>query len=214
MVGNFVRVLLAVALQLLSTVLCSSSVWAFSLAGDASTHQGTPLLDQQIRVCRNGIRINLHLVLVQFFQRHTAVNYVKMINTVMDVLCPNWKDKLIAIAFDGKNTMIGHIGGVVTLLAAQCTNPVLCVWCVPHQLDLVVKMATNGGDGGKFYMAAHAFSVHLRSQHNLIGAMNGAKCPKDTTRWMAFGSLMKWIILHRRRLLQHILEKSPVQVPS
>jgi hypothetical protein len=28
-----------------SNVLCNASVWAFTLAGDASTHQGTPLLD-------------------------------------------------------------------------------------------------------------------------------------------------------------------------
>jgi hypothetical protein len=68
-------------------------VWAFSLAGDASTHQGTPLLDQRFRVCFNGVRMNVHLVLVPFFQRHTAVNYVTMINTVMNVLCPTWNEK-------------------------------------------------------------------------------------------------------------------------
>jgi hypothetical protein len=78
-VGQHVRVLLAVALQLVSNVLCNSSVWASSLAGDASTHQGTPLLDQRIRVRFNGVLMNLHLELVRFFQHHTAVNYVTMI---------------------------------------------------------------------------------------------------------------------------------------
>jgi hypothetical protein len=155
MVGQYVRVLLAVALQLVSNVLCNASVWAFSLAGVASTHQGTPLLDQRIRVCFNGVLINIYLVLVQFFQRHTAVNYVTMINIVMNVLCPTWNDKLICIASDGENTMTGRTGGVVTLLERQCTNPVLRVWCVPHQLDLVVKTATVGVDDGEFYKAAH-----------------------------------------------------------
>jgi hypothetical protein len=89
MVGQYVRVLLAVALQLVSNALCNTSVWAFSLAGDASTHQATPLLDQRIRVCFNSALMNLHLVLAPFFQRHTAVNYVTMINTVMKRLVPH-----------------------------------------------------------------------------------------------------------------------------
>jgi hypothetical protein len=146
------------------------------------------LLDQRIRVCFNGVLMNLHLVLVPFIQRHTAVNYVTMIKTVMNVLCPTWNDKRISIASDGENTMTGHTGSVVTLLERQCTNPVLREWCVPNQLDLVVKTATVGVDDGEFYKAAHAFSVHLRAQHNLIVEMDGAKCPKDTTRWVAFGN--------------------------
>jgi hypothetical protein len=131
MVGQYVRVLLAVALQLVSNVLCNTTVWAFSLAGDASTHQGTALLDQRIRVCFNGVLMNLHLGLVPFFQRHTAVNYAAMIKTVMNVLCPTWNDKLISIASDGKSTMTCRTGGVVTLLERQCTHPVLRVWFVP-----------------------------------------------------------------------------------
>jgi hypothetical protein len=161
----------------------------------------------------NGVLMNLHLLLVPFFERHTAVNYVTLINTMLDSLCPNWKDKLISIASDGENTMTGRNGGVVTLIANQCTNPVLRVWCVPHQLDLVVKMATNGVNDGAFYKIAHAFSVHLRAQHNLIVEM-GSKCPKDTTRWVAFGSMLKWISRNRRRLRQHIQDKQPVQAPS
>jgi hypothetical protein len=164
MVGQYVRVLLAVALQLVSNVLCNTSVWDISLAGDASPHQETPLLDQRIRVCINGVLMNLHLVLVPSFQRHTAVNYGTMIKTVMNVLCPTWNDKLISIASDGENTMTGRTGGVVTLLERQCTNHVLRVWCVPHQLDLVVKAATVGVDDGEFYKAAHAFSVLLQAQ--------------------------------------------------
>jgi hypothetical protein len=138
-------------------------VWAISLAGDASTHQGTPLLDQRIRVCFNGVLMNLHLVLVPFFHRHTAVNYVTMVKTVMNVLCPTWNGKLISIASDGERTITGRTGGVVTLLERQCTNPVVRVWCMPHQLDLVVKTATVGVDDGEFYNGAHAFSVHLRA---------------------------------------------------
>jgi hypothetical protein len=200
MVGQYVRVLLAVALQLVSNVLCNTSVWAFSLAGDASTHQGTPLLHQRIRMRFNGVLMSLHLVPAPFCQRHTVVNYVTIINTVTNVLCPTWDDKLISIASNGEHTMTSRTGGVVTLLGRQCTNHVLRVSCVPHQPDLVVKAATVGVDDGEFYKVAHVFSVHLRAQHILIVAMDGAKCPKDTTRWVAFGNMLKWIIQHRRRL--------------
>jgi hypothetical protein len=31
--------------------------------------------------------------------------------------------------------------------------------------------------------------------------MDGAKCPKDTTRWVVFGKMLKWFFHHRRWLL-------------
>ena len=66
-----------------------------------------------------------------------------------------------------------------------------------------------------FYKTAHAFSVHLRVQHNLIAAMNGQTCPrKDTkTRWVEFGTMLKWYLFNRRRLLNYIDEKHSVQEP-
>jgi len=72
MVGQFVRVLLAVSVQIISDVLIDPAVWAFSLAANASTHLGVPLLDQWIRVRVKGVFYNLHLVLIPFFERHTA----------------------------------------------------------------------------------------------------------------------------------------------
>jgi hypothetical protein len=76
MVGQFVRVLVVVSLQLISNVVAYRSVWAFSLEADASTRRGVPMLDQSIRICFNGVLLNIHLVLVPFFERHTATNYV------------------------------------------------------------------------------------------------------------------------------------------
>jgi putative effector of murein hydrolase len=55
MVGQFVRVLLAVSLQIIYDVFMDSAVWAFSLAADASTHLGVPLFDQRIRMCLKGV---------------------------------------------------------------------------------------------------------------------------------------------------------------
>jgi hypothetical protein len=162
MVGKFVRVLFAVALQSMSTIMNQKHVWTFSLAADASAHMGVSLLDQRIRICIEGVLYNLHMVLVPFFERHLTINYVKLIKTMLDTLCPDWRSKLISINFDKENTMIGQHGGVVTLLKKECNNPMLRIWCVPHQLDIVVKNTTQDVLDEAFYKVAHAYSVHLR----------------------------------------------------
>jgi hypothetical protein len=105
MVGQFVQVLLVVALQSMSTIMNKKHVWAFSLAADASLHMGVSLLDQHIRICVEGVLYNLHMVLVPFFERHLAVNYVKFIKTMLDTLYLDWHSKLILINSDGENTM-------------------------------------------------------------------------------------------------------------
>ncbi|CAK9235893.1 unnamed protein product [Sphagnum troendelagicum] len=109
--------------------------------------------------------------------------------------------------------MTGRHAGVVTLLENECSNPVLRIWCVPHQLNIVVKNATHGVLDETFYKVAHAFSVHLRAQQILITEM-GSKCLKDTMRWVVFGSILRWLLEHRRRLMIHVADKRPVQAPS
>jgi len=80
-------------------------------------------------------------------------------------------------------------------------------------MDITIKKATKVMMDGLFYKIAHVFSVHLRTHLNLIliVEMDGAKCPKDTTRWVAFGKMFKWFLHHHCRLLQYIEEKQPIQ---
>jgi hypothetical protein len=108
-----------------------------------------------------------------------------------------WHNKLISVSNNGKNTMIGRHGGLVTLLEKEATNNIMCVWCAPHQMDIVIKKVMKAMMDGLFYKIAHVFSIHLRAQLNLIMEMDGAKCPKDTTRWVAFGKVIKWFLHHR-----------------
>ncbi|KAH9570425.1 hypothetical protein CY35_02G039600 [Sphagnum magellanicum] len=194
MVSQFVRILLVVSLHIISDVLTDPAVWAFSLAADANIHLGVPLLDQQIHVCVKGMLYNLHLVLVPFFKQHI-------------------REKVISISSDGENTMTSRHAGVVTLLENECLNHVFRIWCVPHQLDIVVKNATHGVLDEAFYKVAHAFSVHLRAQQILVTKM-GSKCPKDMMRWVAFDSILHWLLEHRRRLMIHVVDKRSVQAPS
>jgi hypothetical protein len=109
--------------------------------------------------------------------------------------------------------MNGRHGGLMTLLEKEATNNILRVWCVPHQMDIVIKKVTKSMMDGLFYKIAHVFLVHLRTQLNLITEMDGVKCHKDTTQWVAFGKMLKWFFHHRRRLLQYIKEKQPIQAP-
>jgi hypothetical protein len=64
----------------------------------------------------NGVLYNIHWVIVPFFERHTAINYVKLIETILDALHIGWRDKVISASSNGENTMTGRHGGVVTLL--------------------------------------------------------------------------------------------------
>ena len=137
------------------------------------------------------------MVFILVFERHTIVNHVKLMSAIIDAMYSSWRDKLISISSDGENTMIGRTGGVVKLLKDQCTNPILRIWCVPHQLDLIVKKTTRFVDNGGFRKVAHLFSVNLRAQVNLITEL-GLKCPKDTTRWVASSKMLQWKLKHRR----------------
>jgi hypothetical protein len=146
----------------MSTIMNQKHVWAFSLAVAASSHIGVSLLDQRIRICVEGVLYNLHMVLVPFFERHLAINYVKLIKTIFDTLCPDWRSKLISISSNKENTMTSQHGRFVTLLEKECNNHVPRIWCVPHQLDIVVKNATQDVLDQVFYKVAHAYSIHLQ----------------------------------------------------
>ncbi|CAM6073921.1 unnamed protein product [Sphagnum tenellum] len=76
-----------------------------------------------------------------------------------------------------------------------------------------LKNATQNVLDQAFYKVAHAYYVHLRVQQNLITDM-GSKCPKDTTLWVAFGSILHWLLHNYRRLMIHNAAKRPVQAPS
>jgi hypothetical protein len=164
---------------------------------DGSTQYESSYFNIRIRVGVNGVLHNLDLMIVSFYGRHTAVNILALIVKILDVLFLMWRNKLISVSNNGKNTMIGRHGGLVTLLEKEATNNIMCVWCAPHQMDIVIKKVMKAMMDGLFYKIAHVFSIHLRAQLNLIMEMDGAKCPKDTTRWVAFGKVIKWFLHHR-----------------
>jgi hypothetical protein len=81
----------------------------------------------------------------------------------MDVLYVKWCTKLIDMSSDGKNTMTGHHAGVVTRIVTCVENEVLCIWCTPHQIDIVVKAVAEGIDNDIWIKFAYKYFVYLRA---------------------------------------------------
>jgi hypothetical protein len=137
-VGKMVRVNVGANLHVLLDVLNHHDVWVFSFVGDGSTHQGVSFFDVHIRVCVGGLMFNIHLVVIPFYDRHSAVNIYKMICKLLDQLCSSWRHKLLSISTDGENTMTGWKGGFLTFMDKESAIEVLRVWCLAHQMDLVI----------------------------------------------------------------------------
>ncbi|RHZ28071.1 hypothetical protein DYB37_002647 [Aphanomyces astaci] len=126
----------------------ASKVWAFSLAGDGSIHRGQSFFDLRLRLYWHGRLLNLHLVALPMFDRHTAENMFNMIVKLLDALFPKWRAKLIGVSSDGENTMTGRHRGLVTMLVAAAEYNIMRVWCAPHQIDIIAKECADRIDGG------------------------------------------------------------------
>jgi hypothetical protein len=207
-IGQYTHVLVAVALQQIALILDNKSVWAMSLAGDGSMHYGQSFFDLHLRVCYRGDLVNLHLVTLPMFKWHSAMNIFNLIVKFMDTLYNKWRSKLIGVSTNSENTMTGRHAGVVTHLVACADNNVLRIWCTPHQINIVVKVAVEAIDNGVWVKQVYTFSVFLRVQDNLIIEMN-VKCPKKTNRWVHLGRLLNFYISYRRPLLEYTQNKQP-----
>ena len=99
MLSQFVRVIDGANLQTLSSILSKPQVFAFLIAEDGSTHFKSSFFDIQICLGIDGVLLNLHLVIVPFFGRYTAVNILELVvNMLVNVLFPSWRDKLISVS--------------------------------------------------------------------------------------------------------------------
>lgn len=181
MVAQWVRVLVVVSLQQIAFILGHESVWAFSFAGDDSTNRGQSFFDTHLRVCYKGVLVNLHFVVFPMFVRHTAFNIFELVVKALDALFPNWRSKLLSISFDGENMMTGRHAGFVTRMANEAANPVLRIWCPPHQINLVLKAAAEAVADGTWIEVVYSYLIFLCQQQNLITDMN-TKCPKKMNR--------------------------------
>lgn len=210
-ISNIARIVCALNLQRISSLLNNHTMWAFSLACDGSTHRGQSYLDNRIRVYFNGKLYNLHLLAIPMFERHTADNVVNLISRLLNILCPAWRIKLIGLGSDGEAKMTGQFQGVVTELEKQAKYPIYRTWCGLHQLDLVMQAGYKNLSvlDKEFLTLTTQYIGHLRQQQTLIAEMQST-CPKLTNRWIVMGDVCNWLLQHRVRLLQFARENSKV----
>jgi len=117
------------------------------------------------------------------FERHTAENIFNLIVRFLDALNGTttiWRAKLMFVSTDGENRMTGCHHGVVTRLKQVAEFLMLRIWCVPHQIDIVIKNAAALPQDGQWIEVIYKWCVHLRRQKKLIMDMNGEMCPKKT----------------------------------
>jgi hypothetical protein len=100
-VSNYARVLCAINLQMLTDILKDKTVWAFSLANDSSTHASHSYFDNRIRFHRDGTLYNVHALAIPMFDRHNADYMFKLVSDFLDVICSEWRAKLIGVGTDG-----------------------------------------------------------------------------------------------------------------
>ena len=167
-VANYARLVCALNLQKLSDILRRDSTWAFALANDASTHYGKSYFDNRVRFHLDGIIHNYHVLAIPIFDRHTGENMFNLISRLLDIICPDWRTKLIAVGSDGANSMTGRLQGVVTRLEEAAMFKIYRTWCGLHQLDLAMYYAYDEVWTGKFLDDMHRFIGYLRAQVSRI----------------------------------------------
>ena len=207
-----VRIFCANSFQIISEGL--KHVWAFSIALDGGKKSSVPYLDFRLRFVLYHTLFNIHLCSCPMYESHTRDNMRALTFRLLDSLCTDWKNKLIAVTTDGASNMTGCLVGMVTQLQ-RFSKPVFYrVWCSAHQLYLIVQDGLASMFDEKFVHVIQGITGHLRRQKNLIAEMR-ATCPRFiNTRWLSMGRLLNWIYDKRRDFLAHFEYKNPPCRPA
>jgi hypothetical protein len=196
------RIIFAIAMQLLSDLVRFSK--AFSIAGEASTDRlGHAHLDIRIRLPspRQGKpMLSFHLLAIPLFEEtDSGQSLFNFVVRLLDVLCRDWRSRLVRSSTDGAPSLTGSIQGFSTRLASAVLEfgPLFRSWCLGHQLDIIVKGAivdTQDRANFSFERVLTALIGLLRRQEKLIRDM-GSKCPYWIKfRWKSMSCVLKWLL--------------------
>ena len=211
-ISQMVRLQCAISLQVIKRAL--EKVWSFSIALDAGNKSNTSYLDIRIRFVLHGAIYNIHLIAIPMFESHTGLYMYQLFEKVFDVLCCNWREKIIGYTSDGASSMTGSVKGVGTRIGQVALPGFFRIWCGAHQLDLVVQAVLKSMYNEAFVKTIQSLTGYLRRQQNLIRAMR-CKCPRFIdTRWLSMGRLLTWLKSKRRHIINHLEEKNPECRPS
>lgn len=207
-VSSFVRAALAANMQKFKELL--ADCWAFSVAFDSATVEGSSLFDNRLRFAVKGRLFCFHLLSLPLTGRHTGQNMHDLFVKIMDVVVRCWKDTLLFVTSDGARNMTGHARGIVSLIARNLSpdrKQLLKRCCGAHQLDLVFQKAVSKLCDDTFYHTLTALIGYIRRQFNFIA-----------TRWVAraegrddalvIAGVLKWLNHHCARVMAYLDEKT------
>ena len=104
-----------------------------------STHQGVLYLNIRIRIYWKGDILNLHLVSIPVFDRHTGEKMFNISAKFFYCICREWRKILVGIATDDAHNMTGRIQGLVARFYQGVIPGLMRVWCGGHQMDLLLQ---------------------------------------------------------------------------
>ena len=94
---------------------------------------GSSFMDQRLSLAVDGLLVTLDLLVISCSTGTPDVNQVNLIPKFMDVINSGWRDKLIGLSSDSKNTRIGCRGGFINIyfssnrrLMVSCATDVSC----------------------------------------------------------------------------------------
>lgn len=212
-ISKYARIACAVNLQKIYDLL--DKAWTFSIALDMSTHMSTSYLDIRIRLHLNkhGI-LNVHILAVPVYERHTAEVIFDTSSKALDALCPSWRDTIIGISTDGERKMTGRITGVATRFQKVAKDGFIRIWCGAHQLDIVLQSAYKNLGDKLFYQQLTTLISYLRRQQNFVADLK-SKAPKVAdTRWESMYNVSKWFQKNKIYVDTYVEDKKPSCAPS
>jgi hypothetical protein len=207
LVASYSKVACALSIEHISQVLCNK--WAFLVAFDVSIDlQQTSWVDVRIRYYQNSALENFHLIILPFAGRHTGLAMFEMFEKLFDVVCPLWKDKLIGCSTDGAANMTGHLSGVVTRIQNVVKPNFMRVWCLLHQMDIIMQKVYKRA-GCNFYKMLTSIISFLRRQKNLVEEMQ-AICPNlSAIRWASMSRVARFLVEKRSEIVTYFVETKP-----
>ena len=206
-VSMYVRIYCGEAFQTIAEAL--RFCWAFSIALDGGNKASVPYLDFRLRFVLGFELFNVHLIACPMYESHTGDNMFALTGKILDVLCQNWKEKIIGVTTDGASNMTGCHVGLVTQIERVSNKGFFRIWCAAHQLDLIVQDRFKSMFNDSFVHVIQGITGHLRRQKNLIQRMKST-CPRFIdSRWLSMGRLLSWLIIKRREVQAHFDERNP-----
>lgn len=209
--ARFTRLVAVIALNSLSCILKSS--WTYSLAADASAQiMGTAYFNIMVRIppLRSDDDIQaLHLIAPPIQGSHTGSLFYDTTKTVLDVVDPQWQQKIIGSTSDGAANMMGPHSGWQTRLNDASLEAGETMFfqnhCGPHQLNLITgkAIAALESTGSRWMSKLTEIIKYTRKESNLIEDMGSQSPYYIEVRWTSLETVLLWYRRHMDKLECH-----------